>query len=115
MTHFRKKPVVVEAIEFPVTEYSEPIQWKEPIPAWLTEDIETGKIFFSCERNSDYTRMHIPTLEGVMIANPGDMIIRGVKGEIYPCKPEIFAETYVEVKEGEEGIPAVSEDGSVVY
>lgn len=36
----------------------------------------------------------IPTLEGTMIASPGDWIITGVKGEIYPCKPDIFAATY---------------------
>jgi len=36
----------------------------------------------------------IPTLEGEMEASPGDWIIKGVKGEFYPCKPDIFAETY---------------------
>ena len=36
----------------------------------------------------------IPTLEGTMHANPGDWIIRGVKGELYPCKPDIFEATY---------------------
>lgn len=39
-------------------------------------------------------RVEIQTLEGVMVANPGDWIITGIKGERYPCKPEIFAETY---------------------
>ena len=38
--------------------------------------------------------MSILTLEGVVIAQPGDWIIRGVKGELYPCKPDIFAATY---------------------
>lgn len=41
--------------------------------------------------------MEIPTLEGVMTAQPGDWIIVGVKGEVYPCKPDIFAATYEEV------------------
>jgi hypothetical protein len=40
------------------------------------------------------TRREIHTLEGVMVANPGDWIITGIKGERYPCKPEIFAATY---------------------
>ena len=40
----------------------------------------------------------ISTLEGIMLANPGDWIITGVKGELYPCKPDIFAATYEEVK-----------------
>ncbi len=44
-------------------------------------------------------RMEIKTLEGDMVANPGDYIIKGVKGEIYPCKPDIFELTYEEVME----------------
>jgi hypothetical protein len=42
-------------------------------------------------------RLYIPTLEGTHAADPGDWIIRGVKGEFYPCKPDIFAATYDEV------------------
>jgi len=38
--------------------------------------------------------LDIPTLEGVMHASPGDWIIRGIQGELYPCKPDIFAATY---------------------
>jgi hypothetical protein len=38
--------------------------------------------------------IYIPTLEGVVVASPGDWIIRGVKGEFYPCKPDIFEATY---------------------
>jgi hypothetical protein len=43
--------------------------------------------------------MDIPTLEGVIHASPGDWVITGVKNEIYPCKPDIFALTYEEVTE----------------
>jgi hypothetical protein len=43
---------------------------------------------------SGFVRVTIHTLEGVMEAVPGDWIIRGVKGELYPCKPDIFAATY---------------------
>jgi hypothetical protein len=43
---------------------------------------------------SDDGSLNIVTLEGVMRADPGDWIIRGVKGELYPCKPDIFAATY---------------------
>ena len=43
--------------------------------------------------------MEIETLEGVMKANKGDWIIRGVKGELYPCKPDVFDMTYKKVKE----------------
>jgi hypothetical protein len=41
--------------------------------------------------------LQIETLEGIMTANPGDFIIRGVKGEVYPCKPDIFWMSYEEV------------------
>ena len=40
------------------------------------------------------TRQEVHTLEGVLVANPGDWIITGIKGERYPCKPDIFAATY---------------------
>ena len=43
----------------------------------------------------------IQTLEGLMLAHTGDYIICGVKGELYPCKPDIFKQTYEEVKEGD--------------
>ena len=46
---------------------------------------------------TEYTR-DIPTLEGVMRANPGDYIIEGVEGERYPCKPGIFEQTYEPVE-----------------
>lgn len=45
-------------------------------------------------RDNSNGQLEIPTLEGIMIAMPGDWIIKGVKGELYPCKPDIFAATY---------------------
>ena len=81
---FRKKPVIIDAW-----------QWdgrtqRERRPVWLQADlIEAGG-----GMESGQAVLHIPTLEGVMSAQPGDWIIRGVKGEIYPCKPDIFAATY---------------------
>lgn len=75
MPSFRKKPVVIEA-------------WRNvpdaDIPTWFK--CETG-----CEPGAT---IKIATLEGIMEASPGDWIIKGVKGEIYPCKPDIFAATY---------------------
>ena len=49
--------------------------------------------------------LKIETLEGVMVASPGDYIITGVKGEMYPCKPDIFEMTYEEVEQGHFGSP----------
>jgi hypothetical protein len=79
---FRKKPVVIEAFQF-----QQPTSVGEA-PAWLTEAVTRGD-FLVVDGVA-----HITTLEGIMTAQPGDWIIRGVKGEIYPCKPDIFAATY---------------------
>lgn len=74
---YRKKPVVIEAFQWTV----------DTVPQWWLEresievEVNTGCAI-------------IPTLEGRMKANPKDWIIRGVKGEIYPCKPDIFEATY---------------------
>jgi hypothetical protein len=84
MNKFRKKPVVIEAFE-----------WKPNAP--MTADVPLWYDEACMARNaypeSDGT-LSIKTLEGTMVAQPGDWIIRGVKGEIYPCKPDIFAATY---------------------
>ncbi len=80
MTQYRKKPVVVEAF-----------RWQCDLAAlseWL--HVFDGTIHWTVEDRA----LLIPTLEGVMTAQPNDWIIRGVKGEFYPCKPDIFAATY---------------------
>ena len=72
---FRKKPVVIEAVRFHLN-FDE------------VERFVGGDADF---RNGELV---IATLEGAMRASPGDWIIKGVKGEFYPCKPDIFAATY---------------------
>ena len=82
MGKYRKKPVVIEAIQ--VTENLLPRQVREFYPDAITaRNGETGRM-----------SVHIETLEGTMIAMPDDWIIKGVKGEFYPCKPDIFDATY---------------------
>ena len=80
---YRKKPVVIEAIQFyptmPIYEISNLFGGLEP------ED----RTF---EKKGDV--LVIKTLEGDMIASAGDWIIKGIKGEFYPCKPDIFEATY---------------------
>lgn len=62
-----------------------------PIPDWFLRPWSEKII----DRDSnDNSKLNIKTLEGVMTANAGDWIICGVKGEIYPCKPDIFDATY---------------------
>lgn len=81
MAKFRKRPVEVEAVQF-----NGP--FRNDAPTWLFEALGDGRMAFT-----NYG-LEIRTLEGRMIADSGDWIIKGVKGEIYPCKPDIFAETY---------------------
>lgn len=81
MAKFRKKPVVVEAIQWDGTD-----ETFDQILGW-TEDTDQT-IALSCGS------LWIDTLEGEMRADKNDWIIKGVKGEFYPCKPDIFAATY---------------------
>ena len=86
MAKFRKKPVVIEAVQWPVNG-----EW----PDWLTRAADSAKLSFPVD--DDWATIH--TLEGKMRANVGDWIIQGIKGEIYPCKPDIFEATYDAVEE----------------
>lgn len=79
---YRKKPVVIEAF-----------QWKgtmDGIPKWAYEGFDNKIMNF---RGNDMG-VYIETLEGTHYANVGDYIIQGIKGELYPCKPDIFEQTY---------------------
>ena len=78
MPKFRKKPVVIEAFRY----------WTDSTPLWFADKINPGEI------TTYPTHCEINTLEGVMRGEAGDYIIQGVKGEIYPCKPDIFEATY---------------------
>lgn len=77
MAKYRKKPVVVEA-------------WRNddemPRPEWVDEAVGG--------RTRPGGVLYVSTLEGLMRADLGDWLIRGVKGEVYPCKPDIFEATY---------------------
>jgi hypothetical protein len=79
---FRKKPVVIEAVQFRGGEQSHEMDQ-------LTGGVASGRI-----RYPEDGTMLVDTLEGTMIARSGDWIIKGVAGELYPCRPDIFAATY---------------------
>lgn len=94
MPRYRKKPVVVNAFQITLETQRDTFNW----PAWLQKGLakpnyEEGAVFWG-----DGT-MYIKTLEGTQVASLNDYIIEGVKGEIYPCKPDIFEATYEEVSE----------------
>jgi hypothetical protein len=96
MPLFRKKPVEVEAWQVPCFEYLDPVgSWNATVPAWLVEAEKAGTVkVVDRPHESDWAHIAITTLEGTMLASPSDWIIQGVKGELYPCKPDIFAATY---------------------
>lgn len=87
---YRKKPVVVEAMLFETNnEVGSPNM--DAIVNWCNQ----GKLEAAAWHNG--TDILIQTLEGEMKASVGDYIIKGVKGEFYPCKPDVFQATYEEV------------------
>ena len=89
MAKYRKKPVINEAVQFNgFNKENGQVDLSER-PEWLINEFGKKIIFFD-KRNT----LTIKTLEGNMIANIGDWIIKGVKGEYYPCKPDIFEQTY---------------------
>lgn len=86
MPNYRKKPVVIEAFRL-----------GDAAPDWFHDAVSRNDIITNLER--DATRqvvgtITIRTLEGDMTAVAGEWIIRGVKGELYACKPDIFEATY---------------------
>lgn len=89
MARYRKKPVVIEAYCNVADRHGALAQTLSDCPSWLLDAINSDSVL----PQRDGTVI-IKTLEGDMKANDGDWIIRGVKGEIYPCKPYIFEATY---------------------
>ena len=82
---FRKKPVVIEAIQYGPATCAEICAWMG-----IPHNVQDGE---PC----GVGQFLIQTLEGEMAVNPGDWIIKGVKGEFYPCRNDIFIETYEQV------------------
>lgn len=87
MSIFIKKPVKIEAFKWT----GGPDQTEDP--EWIINAINNGSVRFE-NRGSKNVTLLIETLEGTHTANRGDYIIKGIKGELYPCKPDIFEATY---------------------
>ena len=98
---FRKKPVVIEAFQMTEERRRSNADW----PSWMHEawnkpHDEPGALFCRDFPNSDGTDpLRIFTLEGVHEVSWGDFIIQGIKGELYPCRADIFEATYDPVPE----------------
>lgn len=88
---YRKRPVVVEALR--IVDHYGVSNW-HGVAAWCGGSVEYGPLDGTVTRY-----IAISTLEGVMVARVGDWVIRGVQGEHYPCKPDIFEQTYEPVHE----------------
>ncbi len=88
MITFRKKPIEIKAVQFVGGNVDEALRFTG-----------TGAYARQDYPGVENIEIRIHTLEGEMKAIPGDWIIRGVQGEFYPCKPDIFAETYEAVEE----------------
>lgn len=82
MPKYRKKPVVIEAIEYTG-------EMTDALVVWLERNNKLKRKIINTSRG-----LIIQTLEGDHLASEGDFIISGINGELYPCKPDIFTQTY---------------------
>lgn len=91
MRKYKKKPVIIEAVEF---------NCDGDMPEVELHMIDSDNNWL-CEKCGKPASKHgnVKTLEGYHIACPGDFIIRGIQGEHYPCKPDIFNKTYEKISE----------------
>ena len=97
MAKYRKRPIVIEAVQFTGdNEYEIADFMHLPVTAL---QISVDAVLRTDGDYRENTHIHINTLEGVATANCGDWIIKGTKGEFYPCKPDIFDEIYEKVEE----------------
>ncbi|CBZ04415.1 phage protein [Clostridium botulinum H04402 065] len=83
MAKYKKKPVIVEAV-----------QYTGDVNTTEIEDMSFHEAYMNGIIREEEDNLLIKTLEGTMVVNKGDYIIKGVNGEFYPCKPDIFKKTY---------------------
>ena len=103
MAEYRKKPVVIEAVQLNWNTWNE-------ICEFVTPEYFGGGVYLLGDRvlsegeTSADMGLIINTLEGHMLGRAGDFIIKGVNGEFYPCKPDIFLLTYDKVEGDKDGV-----------
>lgn len=98
MSKYRKKPVIIEAIEWTAKNHREMFEFLFDGKAPNQEHLRTEGKNFYISHGKCRGGLVIKTLEGEHIASIGDYIIKGIQGEFFPCKPEIFNKTYEKVK-----------------
>jgi len=95
MAKYRKKPIVVESFQMTKEHRWDNSEWPEWLNKAWNKELSEGALWVGNFPDSEGTyRLCIGTLEGVHVVDYGDWIIQGVKGELYPCKPDIFEQTY---------------------
>jgi len=96
MTKYIKKPVEIEAFQYDGDLKGSNGEYY--VPEWAVKAFKDGIMYYdSLDCNTPPCELFIRTLEGNHHVSVGDYVIKGVKGELYPCKPDIFEETYEEV------------------
>ena len=93
---YRKKPVVIEAIQWNGFNHSDIERLAE---GYGRVEVDINDAAYQAGVHPPTVRIYIHTLEGIMEATKGDFIIRGIAGELYPCKPDIFEKSYEPVLE----------------
>lgn len=87
MAKYRKKPVVIDAVQYAGDGN---MVNRGEVPPWIWDAFQVGTLYATDGGDP----LKIQTLEGDLTVSPKDWIVRGVKGEIYPCKPDVFEVTY---------------------
>lgn len=90
MAEYRKKPVVIEAVQWSGYNFFETLPDGRAVePSWIYAALATGDL-----QKMPSGGLWITTLEGIHVAQPGDYIVMGVERGLYACKPQIFERTY---------------------
>lgn len=122
MTKYRKKPVVIEAYQFPYRDNPNSLDLTgTDTPDWLWDGFVNGVIRAVYHTTADaapfegkgYWYLMISTIEGDMACMADSWIIRGIQGELYPCKPDIFEATYEKVYEPKSRCQVHQWDGEI--
>ena len=107
---YRKKPVVIEAVQWDGTSGG-----ANTVIDWISGNEGCARYHCApggCTGTEEGHRVAIETLEGTMSADAGDFIIRGVQGEFYPCKPDIFEKTYEKYEDSV--VPRLTEEQAAI-
>jgi hypothetical protein len=109
MAKYRKKPVVIEAMRWSGNDAND---WRDAYDFCKNaQGVSQLTGPHPVDEASNLARVSIVTLGGVMFAEPGDWIIKGIKGEFYPCKSDIFEATYERVATDGSGVPVSEVQG----